>query len=151
MRQDANRSFADMKYDSAKCTRFLTFIHKSILKLIPALKPDDEGDVLAMQGSCQRVERKFGVRFKNPKIEDTSTKPATKRKPKAPEDEKYDSDDELLQAKIKRKESGSVGPDETVVGVGPLLNPEHRQLDSFSMPVDPQHLSAKPRPRLNER
>lgn len=126
MRQDANRSFKDMKYDSAKCKHFLTFIHKSILKLIPALKPDDEGDVPAMQGSCQRVERNFGVRFKNPKVENTNTKPATKRKRKAPEDGKYDSDDELLQAKkrkVKRKGSGSAGPDEMAVGVGPPPKP----------------------------
>jgi hypothetical protein len=114
MRREAQRSFDDVKVDSVKRKHLLTFIHKTMPKLIPKWKSDGHRDVPAIQVPCQRVESKFGDRFKN-KVEETSAKPATKRK----RNDGADSDDEPLMVKkpkLKPKRSNSASDFENKKG-----------------------------------
>ena len=129
MRQEVERSFEDMK-DSAKRKHLLKFIHNTMPKLISKWNAND---IRASQVPFRRVESIS-------KVNDTSAKPATKRKRNEPEDEKVDSDDEPLVKKFKVKSTKRSGS---------ALNVEEKAVDIGQPPRTraqtkrPQHLSAK--------
>lgn len=74
MRREAEHSFKDMKFDTTKCKYLMTYIHKTMVGLIPGLNSDGFGDLPAIQGPCQRIESKIGGRSR---VDD---KPEVKRR-----------------------------------------------------------------------